>query len=282
MASSRSMVTVPRLARLTVAACSPVPFRIMANPASQFPRTMTSKFDELLLVLHHLLPSPIRQCWLHMAMLEKLLVDGGLSKLPSNALVQALKKRAVDISLLQEKFMGKRWYCFEPADPKYQSPRDQAGFLKAAASEEEREAIVPPIPSHRFFKKFKFTFIEDYIVPPFFPIILTAPPRPSESPAAVAAGPPLPAPASAPPLPAGRLDERSPPLQPRLHTNASRGGAGDIGAAVGAAPIPAVPGGHRPPPNDPRVGGSVHDLSGGTGVAQATAPGCHLTPKISE
>ena len=143
--------------------------------------------------------------------MEKLLTGGGLSKLLPKTLMQALKKRAVDISLLQEKFMGKRWYCFEPADPKYQSPRDQAGFLKAAASEEEREAIVPPIPSHRFFKKFKFTFIEDYIVPPFSPIILTltAPPRPSESPAAVVAGPPLPAPASGPPLPAGRLPPSS-------------------------------------------------------------------------
>ena len=47
-------------------------------------------------------------------------------------------KRASDMFFAFDRYLDKKWYCFDPNKMKYASPRDQAGFLRGATSEEER------------------------------------------------------------------------------------------------------------------------------------------------
>ena len=73
-----------------------------------------------------------------------------------------MSKRAAEMFFGYEKYQDKAWYCFDPTKMKYASPRDRAGFLRGATSEEEREAVVPPI-SPGFFRSFHFKHLCKYV-----------------------------------------------------------------------------------------------------------------------
>lgn len=167
--------------------------------------------------------------------------------------------------------MGRRWYCFEPSNPTYQSLRNQDGFLKAVVPEKDRNAIVPPIPSRHPTSSRNSSSRSSKIK-------LSAPLHPTGSPVAAVAGLPLSTHAAGLLLPDGHLDERSPPLQPQSLPKACRGGAGASGMAFGAALMPAVPEGYTPASNGPGGDQSGHDLHWGAGVTTAaTTPSGHLT-----
>ena len=130
----------------------------MTNP---FPRAPTSEHNELLLVLGYLLP--VRNCWFHYGQLAKVLADGGICNLPPRFITNSLKsKRASDMFFAFDRYLDKKWYCFDPNKMKYASLRDQTGFLQGTTLEEEREAVVSSI-SPGFFRSFEFKYLSKYV-----------------------------------------------------------------------------------------------------------------------
>ena len=95
---------------------------------AELPRQAKTEYDELLLLLEHCLPLPLRQIW-HKSPdnIEPLLVKGGIT-LPVGFLSKALKTNHSNIrGWGRNKYQLKTWYCFDLQSEKlkYDSPKMQ-------------------------------------------------------------------------------------------------------------------------------------------------------------
>ena len=116
------------------------------------PNTSASEYDELLILLRYHLPSNIKTIWINPIQINALLVTGGIKSLPPKFVANALRSnRNNDQSFLEKNnYQKTNYYCFDPINKKYNTPKDQLVALKAASSEAEKESIQPTIPSNHF------------------------------------------------------------------------------------------------------------------------------------
>ncbi|KAL7536484.1 hypothetical protein ACHAXR_007193 [Thalassiosira sp. AJA248-18] len=86
-----------------------------------------------------------------------MLVRGGLKSITPDFVTKALQstQKTRNKSLEFNRYQNKRWYCFAGGGKEYETPMDQVKILrdklKAASSDEEKEALQPPtIPCNHF------------------------------------------------------------------------------------------------------------------------------------
>ena len=122
---------------------------------AELPRQAKSEYDELLLLLEHCLPLPLRQIW-HKSPdnIEPLLVKGGIT-LPVGFLSKALKTNHSNIRCWgRNKYQRKTWYCFDLQSKKlkYDAPKMQNRLLQE----------FPSIPENHF-QSFQLMYLKKYM-----------------------------------------------------------------------------------------------------------------------
>ena len=78
-----------------------------------------------------------------------------------NSLPKLKSNRKNNLFYGMNKCQNKNWYCFDDANKKYATPKDQLFALKEATTDEETKKILPTIPDN-FFESFDFKYLKDY------------------------------------------------------------------------------------------------------------------------
>ena len=132
------------------------------------PRDVSSKQDELIVLLRFGLPEQNRRLWYNASDLQGLLKDGGLPTptLPDNSvsLVALRTNRNKNYGIKDNLFQKKKWYCFYNGEPEFDTPTAQfkhLQLLKKKKLEEEINDIQPSIPVDHF-GSFKLKYLAAY------------------------------------------------------------------------------------------------------------------------
>ena len=122
-----------------------------------------SKDDELLTLLWHGLPPPVRRHWYNVKQLEAI-----LTKVDFHFVSNAIKYRQNDITsnIGQNKHSISVQYCFDDVNKKYPVPKWQLktikDALKADVSNNEKGELLPTIPDD-YSSAFQFRHLKEYV-----------------------------------------------------------------------------------------------------------------------